>query len=279
MVCVVLLAAGAAGANPRSGNFRPPREPARPVTEAAGIGVWLQRLAGRYRFEGMVEVRMRATVEEEPPAAEGTEPGSLAAEIIARERMESGQSDVLETTPVRGVSDCVTIGTGPGVQCVLQVTWKEMREVVAPSTTERGGVFNLPGGASNLAPAMAMYGLDPGQAVVRYLQVDSAGLAEGASGSVVGNTATFRTPCANTARILNSLRPPPIRKAGSSSPPQPPRTCDRITRIEARPDAKTLYMRVDFALDGRPKTTYSLLLRRVAQSGEVAAAAAPAAAR
>jgi len=279
MACVVLLAAGAAGANPRNGNARPPREPARPVTEAAEIGAWLQRLAGRYRFEGMVEVRTRATVTEEPPEAAGAEPGSLAAEIMVRERLASGQSDVFDVTPVQGMGDCITIGTGPGVQCVLQVNWKEMREVVTPSTTERGGVFNVPGGVSNLVPAMVMYGLDPGQAVVRYLQVDSAGLAEGAAGSVVGNTATFRTPCTNAARILDSLRPPPVRQPGSLTPPPPPKTCDRITRIEARQNSRTLYMWIDYALDGKPKTTYSLTLRRVAQSGEAAAAAAPAAAR
>jgi hypothetical protein len=106
MACALLLAAAAtagntASANPRHAATRPPREAARPVTEPAQIGAWLRRLAGRYRFDGSVEVRMRATVPDPPPGEE-SEPPSLADQIIERTRMESGQSDVLEGTPVRG---------------------------------------------------------------------------------------------------------------------------------------------------------------------------------
>lgn len=229
------------------------------------MGEWLRGLAGRYRFDGSVEVRMRATVPEPPPGEE-SEPPSFADQIIERMRMESGQSDVLEGRPVRGMGDCVSIGTGPGVQCVFQVTWEELREEVPPSRTERGGIYNLPGGVSNLAPAMAEFGMEPGKGAVRFLLVDSAGLAEGSSGSLAGRTATFRTPCANGPTILAGLRPPPIPQPGAPPPPLPPRTCDKTIRIEARPDAKTLYFLVNIQLDGQTKTTYALSMRRVQQN-------------
>jgi hypothetical protein len=270
MACAVLLstvaAAGhTAGANPRHPGTRSSREAARPVTEPAQMGEWLRGLAGRYRFEGSVEVRMRATVPEPPPGEQG-EPASLADQILQRIRMESGQTDVTEATPVRGMGDCVSIGTGPGVQCVFQVTWDELREEVVSSRTERGGIYNLPGGVSNLAPAMAEFGIDPGGGAVRFLLVDSAGLAEGSSGSLAGRTATFRTKCANGPTILAGLRPPPIRQPDSPPPPQPPRTCSKTMRIETRPDARVLYFSVDIELDGQRKTTYALAMRRMQQS-------------
>jgi hypothetical protein len=235
------------------------------VVEPAQIGEWLQRLTGRYQIGGSVEVRMRATIEDPPPGQE-VEPPSLADLVLERMRTESGQSDVLEAASVSGMGDCVAIGSGHGVHCILNVKWQELREAVQPSQSERGGVFNLPGGVSNLAPAMALFGVDPGIAVVRYLLVDSAGLAEGEAGRVIGNRATFRTPCANAAAILQGLRPPPIPQPGQLPPPPLPTTCDKIIRLEARSGGRIVYLTIDIELDGERKTSYVFSLRRVPTS-------------
>lgn len=253
----------AAGANPRFSGAPPPLEAGVPVTDAAELGAWLRQLAGRYRVEGSVEVRMRATVPES--GSESGESQSSAQMILDRIRTESGYSDEMQLETVRGKGDCVGVGNGPGVQCVLQVTWNELQEVVQPSRTERGGVFNLPGGKSNLAPSMGLFGLEPGQSTVRYLLVDSAGLAEGAAGNVVGHTATFRTPCANGPAIMAGLRPPPVRQSGQPAPEPPPTSCDKAIRIVAEPESQVVYLLVDIELDGVRKTTYTLTMRRVPQ--------------
>lgn len=253
-------AQGRPGAGPASRRVR-----AVPLVEPAQIGAWLQRLPGRYKIDGSVEVRMRATTEP-PPSGGDTPPPSLADLVLERMRTESGQSDILDGTPVRGLGDCVAVGDGDGVQCVLNVTWQELREEVVPSQTERGGVFNLPGGVSNLAPAMALFGLDPRMAEVRYLLVDSAGLAEGESGGVIGDQATFKTPCANAAAILNGLRPPPIPTSGQLPPPPPPTTCDKTIRLEALPNGRIVYLTIAIELDGETKTTYVFSMRRMPAS-------------
>lgn len=64
------------------------------------------------------------------------------------------------------VTDCVVIGTGPGVHCV------------------RGGVLDE-------APTMILYGLDPDLPGIRYLQVNGRSLAEGDVGKLSGDTVIF----------------------------------------------------------------------------------------
>lgn len=245
------------------------------VTDPAAISDWLRIMAGSFTVDGQVEVRMRATRQPEDPFAEEEEseeseeqsqPKPFADMLIERMRMESGYDDVIEATPAEGSSDCTGIGTGPGVQCIFHITWPDMVEFVTPSEVEPGGIFNLPGGISNLAPSMAMFGLEPAAAGLRHLLVDSAGLAEGASGQLVGDTATFRTPCANGVSIISGLRPPPYRAMDEPPPPPPPRTCTRTIRIAASPGGSVVNLRVDIELDGQKKTAYVLALRRAPQN-------------
>jgi hypothetical protein len=74
------------------------------------------------------------------------------------------------------------------------------------------------------------------------LQVNSTGLAEGATGSIIGDTATFKTSCVNAPVLLNAMEPPAPGE-------EQWRTCDTIIRIDAKPDAKVLFMTIDFEIN------------------------------
>jgi hypothetical protein len=193
------------------------RDPSGPPTP---METWLVRLVGRYRVEGVI--RSSAGVES-----------------------------------VKGMVDCVTIGAGPGVQCVLNVAWLDIF-LISPPPGNPAGVFNVPGGVSFLNPAMALFGIDPGAAGINYLLVDNKGLAEGGLGSSTGNRGTFRAPCVNAPTLFNAMRPPAFGFY---------RTCETIIRIDARPDAGVLHLLMDFEINDDVHTTIELTLRRQPRAG------------
>lgn len=80
----------------------------------------MARLVGRFRWEGVLDTRPLG-----------------------------GQADGRDLLRVQGMGDCVAVGQGPGVQCVLDVRWVE-------DWTPRGEPIAVP----NLNPAMSLYGLD-----------------------------------------------------------------------------------------------------------------------
>lgn len=126
------------------------------ATALAELDTWLRRLTGRFRYDGVREELAGVWVERDS-----------AAPFYRRET-------------VKGLGDCRAVGTGPGVHCVLNVTW---------------------GPTSTLAPAMIQYGIDPDNLGVRYLQVNNRGIAEEALGFLRGNRATFKTECVNVPAI------------------------------------------------------------------------------
>lgn len=255
--CVLALVAVAAGLASVEADARPRapppawKDPAGPPTE---IEVWLTRLVGRYKVEGLVEVvydyegypEHRCAPLPPDPAQQDNPPPPA----------------VPYCSTISGMADCVGIGTGPGVQCVLNMTWKDIREI----DSEAGGVFNLPGGIANLAPAMMLMGLGSGQSGVNYLLVDSKGLPEGGPGTIGGSRVTFTTPCVNARALFLSMKPPP-------SPAEPPnlrtspRTCERTLRFEARDEARIVRLSIDIEINGDLWTRYEISLRRVAQEG------------
>jgi hypothetical protein len=194
------------------------KDPAGPPTP---MEIWLVRLVGRYRVEGVIRA-----------GGAGTE-------------------------SVKGMADCVAIGAGPGVQCVLNVAWLDLFQIVYPPG-DPAGVFNVPGGVSFLNPAMALFGIDPGAAGINYLLVDNAGLAEGGLGSSTGNRATFRTSCVNAPTLFNAMIPP----EGAFY-----RSCDRIIRIDAKPDAGVVHLLMDIEINEDIHTTIELTLRRLPRVG------------
>jgi hypothetical protein len=251
LACTALLSSGRAGAQPR---VEPKVEDL--ATPTVAPDVWLRRMVGRFQFEGLVEVVYY-------PPEDGHRCGPLPPDP------NDAQSDKPPKLPqpwcsgIKGMGDCVSIGKGPGVQCVLNVSWEDFYEVVTPEDLEPGepappvGVFNLPGGVSYLDPAMALFGIDPGKPAINFLLVDSKGLPEGTLGLIKGNRATFKTPCVNAAVLLAAMKPAP---PGTGTW----RTCERTLYIDAKPDAKLVFMTMDIEINDDLWTRLTFSLRRVA---------------
>jgi hypothetical protein len=210
----------AAGANPRDSIADVSYLIPKPVTEPAAMAAWLRLLAGSYRVEGMVDFTER-------PIGVG------------------------------GKADCKAVGTGPGIQCIFNITWPDEFEVVQPGEGDaRAGIFNLPGGDSYLDPSMMLIGLEPARSALRYLLVDNKGLPEGGPGFIVGKTATFRTPCVNARPLLQAMNPDRLINQ------RPPETCARITRIETAPESRLVYLSIYIEINDEPRTRFDLTLRR-----------------
>lgn len=235
-------------ADPRA----PPDPPSfiepKPVTDPAEIGAWLRQMVGKFRVQGEAQI-----VYAPPP------------DFTRQYPCFDGSGRPTDYCQgIKGKGDCIAVGKGPGVQCMFNVKWVDIYEVVQPKPSEGGevnsdpvGVFSLPGGVSYLDPAMALYGLDPGVPGLSYLLVDSKGLPEGGPGHIRGNRATFKTACVNAPALFNEMKPAPRgREEG------PPRDCERIIRIDAKPDARIVHLAIEIVINGEPWTRHELRLYR-----------------
>jgi hypothetical protein len=149
VVVVSLLLAGVvapasfpAGENPRFAMPGPPTTAEATPT----MEEWLRRLAGQFRYEGMANPYAR------------------------------------EPRPVSGRSDCMQVGSGPGVQCVLDVKWPERWLGTNPMPPH-----------PNLDPSMMLFGFEPSGDHLHFLQVDNKGIAQGGTGVLSGNMAKLMT--------------------------------------------------------------------------------------
>jgi hypothetical protein len=177
----------------------------KPVRNMRTILEWLVRLVGQYRYEGFVELR----------------PG----EGVPKDRL-----------PVRGFGDCIRFGIAPGVQCSVAIRWPEVK---GPDGGE------VVGGVSRLNPAMILYGLDPDQRGIHFLQVDQRGVAEGGVGYLMGNVLTTTAPCEDI-----------------------PGDCRRTTRIDAQPDGKLIQMQVDIEHEGVRVARFHFEMQRIPPQSE-----------
>jgi hypothetical protein len=229
----------------------PPPQWQDPAGPPVAADVWLRRLVGRYRIEGMVEV-----VYDHPDYIEHR-CGPLPP--------DPNQSDnppppaVPYCSGIKGKGDCVGIGSGPGVQCILDVSWQDIY-------TQLGA--NLPGGVSYLSPAMLLFGLDPTQAAIHHLLVDNKGLPEGGPGANTGNRATFKTTCVN-APILLSRMPEVVPDERRPDRPREWQTCNRVTRFSAKPDSRVVNISMDIDINDETFTRLEITMRRV-EPGESA---------
>jgi hypothetical protein len=174
---------------------------------------------------------------------DGRRPSRKASEIISWMRRLvgqftyeghvdlTGQGNSDDQRPVQGYGDCVPFGQAPAVQCEISVSWPEVR-------TDKDE--QVPGGLHTLNPAIMLYGLDPYEPGIRFMLVDSRGIAEPALGLLIGDTLVSREPCAS--------------EFGN---------CQRVTRITAELDAKVVEMHIDIYFDYRRMFAYRFLLRRV----------------
>lgn len=210
LALAALLASGTVAALPREQGLSPQAEEpdtpetreARRLKHASEMDVWLRRLVGRFRIEGVSFVDAQ---QDQDPTAK----------------------------PAKGMEDCIALGTGAGVQCVINVVWDE----------DWGTDGQLAeAGISSLAPAMIEYGYDPVASRIRTLQVDNQSLAEGAAGVLKGDTVSYRTRCVNTAAM-------------------PP--CERLTRIYAPADASYVQISIDVEKNHDRTSSLMLYLRRM----------------
>lgn len=234
LTAAALLGTGATPAAPRE---PPPvwKDPVGPPTEPA---VWLRRLTGRFKVDGVLDTK--------PHPADSPDDAS----------------DLLE---VKGRIDCKPVGASAGVQCVLGITWREQFDFY-------GNPISVP----NLSPAMALYGLVPGRPGIDYLQVDNKGLAEGGAGANTGNRATFRVKCINTTSSITGGGTPNAAvlasdegaAASTAGETMNPLSCQRVTRIHANPGDNSIDMWIDIGskLDMSPQLTWMLTLRRIPQT-------------
>ncbi len=144
-----------------------------------------------------------------------------------------GRGEPSELREVRGTGVCVGFGVAPGVQGEFNIRWPETRAL---------GGGEILGGVSNLSPAMMLFGLEPDEIGLRYLQVDNRGLAEGSRGGIIGDSAVFRTPCADLIE-----------------------GCERTMRITTRSDSKLVELQVDTEIFYQVKVRYRFQLTRVAE--------------
>ncbi len=185
------------------------------MTQPDAIGEWLTRLVGKFRYEGMVQV------------GECTRELDLDHSLVPTDNCQA----------IRGNSDCISIGDGPGVQCMLNVTWLDIFDENLNDSL-----------VSYLDPAMELYGLDPRNSAISHLVVDNKGLAEKGSGTIKGNIATFRSLWVNM-------------------PVTPNGPLYRVVRIEARRDSELLFVRFGSSEgeSGDVKDYAVMTLRRVQQ--------------
>jgi hypothetical protein len=228
-LAALLLCSGAI-AQPRLEPQIAPDAVAQPVTDPAEMGAWLQRLVGQFRYEGHVEHLLK---EDRLCAALPPDPATQDADVAPR------PPDQPLCTGVTGTGDCIRIGDGPGVQCVLGVDWQELFDV----DFENGEAKEVPGFVPYMNPAMNLYGLDPAFGELNHLLVSNKGLAEGGGGSIKGDRATFTSVCVNQ-----------------------PAGCRRIIRLYARSDANIVGMTIDIELlmqgEWKLATSFTLTLRR-----------------
>lgn len=146
----------------------------------------------------------------------------------------AGQGNQQDRLTVRGIGICVGFGVAPGVQCEVNVRWPEVQAADGQPVL---------GGVSTLTPAMILYGLEPDEIGIRFLQVDNRGHAEGGVGFVTGDTASFTTSCTDV-----------------------PEGCRRITRITAVPETEVIDVQVDTELDYRLATRLRFQMHRTPEA-------------
>jgi hypothetical protein len=115
------------------------------------------------------------------------------------------------------------------VHCTVNVLWDEVHGLDGEE---------VPGGISTLSPAMIQYGLDPDRLGVRFMQVDSRGIAERGNGYLFSDTLTTTTPCVGIPE------------------------CQRTTKINAHPDGNFIETTIDIETGGRLVARYFLVMTR-----------------
>jgi hypothetical protein len=250
LAACVAVTAGAAGGNPRKGGRSGKYLVPEPVTDTAAMSEWLLRLADRYRVDGGGTITI-------PPADQSVKRATTEDSRVGRgSSEEEDEEPEFVYFPVKGSGDCVTVGAGPGIQCIFNIHWDDQFEVNTDPDKGPIGVFNLPAGVSYLNPSMMLAGLDPLRKGLQLLLVDNKGLPEGGSATIAGDRATLRATCVNGPAMFLDMNP------SKKYEKMPPTTCDRIMRIDAKPKGKVVHLSIDIEINRELVTQLQLTLRR-----------------
>jgi hypothetical protein len=144
-------------------------------------GTWLERIPGRYLFDGVIR---HVEIAEYDPRLDY--PNGWV----------HGQKQYLNewSQPVVGKGDCIAFAEAPGLQCVINVKWPEQWN----GQTGRATL----GAVSDLSPAMLVAGVNPADQAIRFLMVDFRGLGHPGSLTLKGNTASTRVDCVNLPGLI-----------------------------------------------------------------------------
>jgi hypothetical protein len=145
-------------------------------------GEWLQRLPGRYIFDGVIHHVEIADYDprDDYPVGDVLGPSQYLNEW---------------SQPIVGKGDCIEFADGePGVHCVINVLWPEMWDIM----TGRASL----GAVSDLTPAMVLAGVNPDTQAVRFLLVDKRGLGHPGALVVNGDAASAKISCVDLPGML-----------------------------------------------------------------------------
>lgn len=138
-----------------------------------------------------------------------------------------------EATGVSGLADCVAIGDGPGVECV---TGLDMG-------IDQGEDLRTGG----REPSIALYGRDPIELKIHFLNVNARGIVEAGVGILKGNTLRHRNRIANTNAI-------PVR--------------ERVTWTYAPPDSDEIHITSDTETNYEAMVRLDMFLTRITPEEE-----------
>ena len=172
-----MLVAGHAAAQPRMAPELAQTEP----VETPPTDVWLQRLPGRYIFDGVIHHVEIADYDERDDYPDGEVTG------ISQYLNEWSQ-------PVVGKGDCIEFAEAPGLQCVISLLWPDMSDIL----TGRASL----GAISDLSPAMVLAGVNPDNQAIRFLMVDNRGLGHPGSLVLKGEAAAAKVSCVDIPGVL-----------------------------------------------------------------------------
>jgi hypothetical protein len=178
MMAGLMLLAGHAAAQPRMAHELAQSE----EVETPPTDVWLQRLPGRYIFDGVIHHVEIADYDARDDYPDG--------EVM-------GVSQYLNewSQPIVGKGDCIEFADGaPGLQCVINLLWPDMSDIL----TGRASL----GAISDLSPAMVLAGVNPDNQAIRFLMVDKRGLGHPGSLVLKGEAATAKVSCVDIPGVL-----------------------------------------------------------------------------
>lgn len=167
--------------------------------------------------------------------------GEFTVEGYVDVNPRGGSRDLLTA---EGTVNCIGFGVAPGVQCDLHVRWPEKK---GPESEP------IPGGAPTLDPAMMLFGFkvngynyrlgeyETSEYGIQHTLIDNNGIFESGHGVYIGDdTVESRSHC-------SAVRA----------------DCERVVRITAAPDLRTVEMLIELTIEEHKAVRYVLLMNRV----------------